>query len=336
MKTTALALSTALCSAVAFAASADAPEWINLLPAGPVLTVDGRGPYAVASMAELIAASLPAGQKLALDENHSTDKGAALGLPARAQGWIVALEAREDGLWGKVEWTGPGRQLMVDKAYSGVSPVIAHTKDHRIVRLLRASLTNTPNLQGLVALHSETVSMDWKAKLIELLKLDGNADDAAIEAALKAKMDAKPEGDAVDPALMSQMLAGNLIEHPVVVALQSELNAATGQIKTLTEGQSRKDATAFVDGAIREGRAGLKPLRDEYIALHMENPGRAEKLIGGMMKLGGSTVATGIVIDENGDRGLTPEDRQVMAMFGINEQDYRAELKSQGLQKETL
>ena len=331
MKTTALALSTALCSAVAFAASADAPEWINLLPAGPVRTVDGRGPYAVASMAELIAASLPAGQKLALDENHSTDKGAALGLPARAQGWIVALEARDDGLWGKVEWTGPGRQLMVDKAYSGVSPVIAHTKDGRIMRLLRASLTNTPNLQGLVALHSETAPMDWKAKLIELLKLDGDVDDAAIEAALKAKMDAKPEGGAADPALMSQ----NLIGHPVVVALQSELNTATGQIKALTEGAARKDAAAFVDNAIREGRVGLKPLRDDYIALHMEDPARAEKLIGGMLRLAGPT-PTEHVIDDNGDRGLTAEDRQIMATFNINEDDYRAGLKSQGLTQEAL
>ncbi|MGG8896324.1 phage protease, partial [Escherichia coli] len=79
------------------------PEWINLLPAGAARTVDGRGPYTVASMAALIAASLQDGQKLPLDENHATDKGAVLGLPAPARGWIVALEAREDGLWGKVE-----------------------------------------------------------------------------------------------------------------------------------------------------------------------------------------------------------------------------------------
>lgn len=320
-------ISTALCSAVAFAASDDAPEWINLLPAGPVRTMDGRGPYTVASMAELIAASLPAGQKLALDENHATDKGAALGLPAPAQGWIVALEAREDGLWGKVDWTGPGRQLMADKAYSGVSPVVAHTHDKRIVRLLRASLTNTPNLQGLVSLHSEGNTMDWKAKLIEMLGLDSSADDAAIEAALMAKMTAM--------AAQSQDNVLNLIEHPTVIALQSELTAATAQIKALTDGQARKDATAFVDGAIREGRAGLKPMRDEYIALHMENPARAEKLIGGMLRLAGSTTADR-VIDDNGEPGLTAEDRQVMATFGIDEAAYRAGLNSLGLQKEAL
>lgn len=317
----------ALCSAVAFADGDGAPEWINLLPDGPVRTIDGRGPYTVASMAALIAASLPEGGKLVLDENHATDKGMALGLPAPAQGWIVALEAREDGLWGKVDWTGPGRQLMADKAYSGVSPVIAHTKDGRIMRLLRASLTNTPNLQGLVSLHSEGSTMDWRAKLIELLGLDSSADDAAIDAALTARMTAM--------AMQSQGGVLNLIEHPTVIALQSELTSATAQIKALTDGQARKDATAFVDGAIREGRAGLRPMRDEYIALHMENPTRAEKLIGSMVKLTGSTI-TDSVIDDKGERGLAAEDRQVMATFGIDEETYRAGLKSQGLQMETL
>lgn len=320
--------SLALCSAVAFAADGGVPEWINLLPAGAARTVDGRGPYTVASMAALIAASLQDGQKLPLDENHATDKGAVLGLPAPARGWIVALEAREDGLWGKVEWTPTGRHLMEDKAYQGVSPVIAHTKGNRIVQLLRASLTNTPNLQGLVSLHSEEYPMDWKAKLIELLGLDSSADDAAISAALTAKM----KGVASQAALGGQ----DLLEHPSVIALQSQLSEQAALITSLTDGQSRRDATAFVDGAIREGRVGVKPLRDDYIALHMQDPERAEKLIGGMPRVSGPTPAGDVLIDDAGDRGLRPEDRQVMALFGVSEADYQAELKSAGLRKETL
>ena len=39
--------------------------------------------------------------------------------------------------------------------------------------------------------------MDWKAKLIELLGLDGTADDDAIEAALSAKMTATAPQSAV-------------------------------------------------------------------------------------------------------------------------------------------
>lgn len=326
------ALSTAaLCSAVPFASGDAVPEWINLLPAGQVMTVDGRGPYTVASMAALIAASLQDGDKLALDENHATDKGAVLGLPAPARGWIVALEEREGGLWGKVDWTPTGRQLMEDKAYKGVSPVILHDVKNRVGRVLRASLTNTPNLHGLVSLHSENLTengtMDWKAKLIELLGLDSSADDAAISAALAAKMAAPAE-----KALCGQ----DLLVHPAVVALQGQLTSQAQVIADLTNGQARRDATAFVDAAIREGRVGVKPLRDDYIALHMQDPARAEKLIGGMPRVAGLGVASAVLSDDGGDRGLVAEDRQVMALFGVSEDDMKAALKRDGLIRETL
>ncbi len=106
----------ALCSALALpigdAANGDGvPEWVHLLPAGVVRTVDGRGPYHCTSLQSV--ADLLGGKRLPIDENHATDKGGkALGMPAPARGWIVALEARDDGLWGQVEWTGEGRKLM--------------------------------------------------------------------------------------------------------------------------------------------------------------------------------------------------------------------------------
>jgi len=110
-------------------------------------------------------------------------------LPRRAGG-SSELQAREDGLRGRVEWTPTGQQRMAEKAYSGISPAILHTQSGDVLQVLRASLTNTPNLLGLVALNSENTTMDWRMKLIELLGLDGETDDAAIEAALSAKMNA--------------------------------------------------------------------------------------------------------------------------------------------------
>lgn len=311
-----------------FAAGDAVPEWINLLPAGEVRTVDGRGPYTVASMAAVAAASLQDGDKLALDENHATDKGAVLGLPAPARGWIVALEARDDGLWGKVDWTPTGRQLMEDKAYKGVSPAILHDAKNRVARVLRASLTNTPNLQGLVSLHSENGPMDWKAKLIELLGLDSNADDAAIEAALAAKMAA--------PADKTALCAADVLALPQVVALQAQIGDLTNTIATLTDGQARQKAEAYVDAAIRSGRVGVKPLRDDYIALHMQNPTQAEKLIGGMPRVVGATITTDAVDDQGGAAALGAEDRLVMSLFGVAEDDYKASLKRDGLNVEAL
>ena len=43
---------------------------------------------------------------------------------------------------------------MVDKAYRGISPAILHSKSGDVIQVLRASLTNTPNLEGLTSLHT--------------------------------------------------------------------------------------------------------------------------------------------------------------------------------------
>lgn len=305
----------ALCSAIAFGEAGEIPEWVHLLPAGQVTTQDGRGPYRVDDGAKLIAASLQSGQRLVLDECHSTDLAAPKGEPAPARGWIVELQSRADGIWGKVEWTGKGRELLQHKEYRGISPVITHTKAGIVTGILRASLTNQPNLNGLQALHQEDHNMDLKKWLLETLGLDAEAGDDAIIEGLKKKLADKP---AVDPALQSAIgdiakavglkdgadttavLAGVKAMaadkdgkgDARVVALQSELTAVTGKLDTLTESVSKERASAFVDGAIRDGRMGLKPVRDEYITMHMKDPAHAEKLINAMPKISGKLPET--------------------------------------------
>lgn len=142
-----------LCSAIRLP-EGTVPDWLHLLPAGEVRTNDGRGPYRVTNAQALMATSIAAG-KLPLDENHSMDLAAPKGGASPARGWFVELQQREDGIWGRVEWTSTGRQIMEDREYSGVSPVILHGADGSIRAILRASLTNTPNITGLTALHSQ-------------------------------------------------------------------------------------------------------------------------------------------------------------------------------------
>lgn len=133
-------------SMLAGTAAGGVPEFIHLLPAGTFSGVDGRGPYELGDVAKLIATSLPAGRKLPIDINHSIDLLNKTGKETPAVGWIVALEGRDDGIWGKVEWTAKGQQALADKEYGFVSPVFNAyaAKPHRVVQLLRASLTNDP------------------------------------------------------------------------------------------------------------------------------------------------------------------------------------------------
>lgn len=156
-----------------------APEWVHLTPAGTFRGIDGRGPFTLENADDVIRASMSAG-KFPLDENHSIDLAAPEGRPAPARGWIIAMEARADGLWGRVEWTATGKRLVEDGDYRGISPVLMSTKAGKLLRILRASLVNDPNLT-LTTLHHRENDMDFLAKLRQAL---GLKDDAAEDTVL--------------------------------------------------------------------------------------------------------------------------------------------------------
>lgn len=136
-------------------AQGQVPDWIHLIPAGTFSGDDGRGPYKASDPQKLIEASLPAGGRpLPVDYEHGTVVPSRSGAAA---GWITALQARDDGIWGKVEWTGAGRKAVESREYRFLSPMFLHTQNRdggEITRILGTALTNTPNLGQLIALNS--------------------------------------------------------------------------------------------------------------------------------------------------------------------------------------
>lgn len=298
----------ALMQAVDLPVAADnsAPEWIQLLPGGALIqTSDNRGPYRVSDPAAIVAAS--AGRTLPVDENHAIDIKGPRGELTPAVGRIVELQARDDGsVWGRAEWNRAGKELMADRAYVGVSPVITHDGNKTITGILRASLTNKPNLRGMTALHMENdMSLSAVAKAL------GLAEDAAEDKVLAAISDLKPASDLT--ALQSQLgeigvalgaaenasaedilaaaktaTAGD--DKKVITSLQSELTALTGQFNALQSSNAKDRAEAFVDAEIKRGRVGVKPLRDHYVAMHMVDAARVEKEITALPVLNGDTI----------------------------------------------
>lgn len=161
------------------------PEWIHLTPAGTFSGADGRGPFTLKDAGDVIEASMEAG-RLAIDENHAIDVAGPKGQPSPARGWIVEMQLRDDGLWGRVEWTTSGRALIEDKAYRGISPVFVSTKEGgQVVKLLRAALTNDPNLT-LTTLHNRSDAMDFPAKLRQALGLPTEAAEDAVLTSVSA------------------------------------------------------------------------------------------------------------------------------------------------------
>jgi phage I-like protein len=207
-----------------------------------------------------------------------------------------------------VQWGAAGRALFAEEAYRGISPVFEHDKSGRVLRVLRASLTNTPNLCGLTALHAEEsnqgADMDLLVELRKLLGLPEDADAAAVIAKVKELNTGAAGAAAAQSQLKAIAKAANVAEtaeHSVVLnavttlataatkvgdervtALQSELARITTSHNALQTQIATDRATAFVDKAIHAGRVGVKPLREHYITEHAKDPARVEKEINAM------------------------------------------------------
>lgn len=122
------------------------PEWVRLLPLGEVKLVDGREPFTVDSEAleAIIHAWRARGTDLVIDYEHQTLGGGK----APAAGWIKDLEIREDGLWGRVEWTAAARAHLEAREYRYFSPVLNIDVDtRRPTSLMNLALTNTPAIR---------------------------------------------------------------------------------------------------------------------------------------------------------------------------------------------
>lgn len=176
------------------AEGATAPEWVQLLPAGPsVEGIDGRR-WTVTDPAAVVSASMARNQSLPIDFEHATHLKGGAGERADAVGWIEALEVRDGAIWGRVDWNPSGREAVASRAYRYLSPVFRHSATTgAIQRLASAGLTNVPNLP-LQALnradHEETATLDRTVLEALGLATTATAADAVVAiGALKSARD---------------------------------------------------------------------------------------------------------------------------------------------------
>lgn len=332
------------------------PEFIHLLPAGEIKTSDGRGPYHVADAAKLIERSIAGGKKLVIDVNHSTDHLASRGEPAPASGWIVELQSRADGIWGKVEWTEAGAAKVASREYRFISPALLRDEKFNVLAIRRASLVNNPNLVGLTDLNSEG-SMDL-AKLRKRFKL---ADDASVDTILAAMdishtdlqsqlgevaktLGLKDGAPVVDlQSAITKLGSKTPVDNDgvdkdlLITELQSTVISQGEQLDALTSGSKRKAAEDFVGRAITQGRVGIKNQKDKFIDLHMANPSDTEELINGMPRLDNNSLTQlRATPPQDGEASLSSEDRQVAEMFGVDEVEMAKTRAAEKLTEEAL
>lgn len=233
--------------AILASASPAAEQWVQLLPMGSFKGRDGRGPWTVADRAELeavLAATLDrmSDMDLVVDYDHQTDLAAKAGVggTAPAAGWITDVDARADGIWGLVQWTAAAAQKLAAREYRYLSPVFqAEPKTGRVKCIMRAGLTNNPNLSLNAVANSQMDDEKHLAELRSLLKLDEAADMAAVVEAVRAMAEAT-EINAADPT--------RFVPIEALEKVTAELNAAKANRS------SPETAELVVNAAVESGK----------------------------------------------------------------------------------
>lgn len=324
-----------------------APEWVQLMGVGALKAVDGRS-WTNGSPEKVAAASMAAGRDLVFDYEHQTDYAPQNGQPAPAAGWIKELQVRDDGIWGRVEWTARAKQMIEAGEYRFVSPTFTFDKATKEVgQIVRAALTNAPAFQSLAALaKQEDDSMNELLKaLLKKLSLseDSNQEtalaavqtlvDQAAQAADQVKAIAKAAGldDATKPeeiaakigtAIATAKTAGEPDPTKYVSAdkfnqLSTDFNKLQGQLATDT-------ATAKVDDAIAGGKL-IPAQRDWAIALATKDAKGFDEFLSKqpvVVKPGGSDVPPG----KRASGELDADDLAMCKTMGLDPEAYKKTL----------
>lgn len=126
-----------------------APKKIKLLPADEfIIGRDGRR-WTKRDVDSIVKKSNEYLPHHPIDENHAIDLKAYRGESAPAMGWFGKLYAEADGsVWANIEeWTGRGKDALEKKEYRYISPVFETSESGEIIKIMRAALTNSPNLE---------------------------------------------------------------------------------------------------------------------------------------------------------------------------------------------
>lgn len=171
---TALALASASILArlgPALAAESGAPEWVQLMPAGPAVTGrDGRAwtipdPTALASRSHV---------PFAFDWEHAQDLRAPSGEPAPAAGWVEELEVRGGAIWARVDWTERAKTAIAAREYRFVSPAFTFSPaSGEVAQIMGAALVNRPNFD-MAALNREGAPSPLARSPLVSLNSEGN------------------------------------------------------------------------------------------------------------------------------------------------------------------
>jgi len=314
----------AVCATIHLTEDGQVPDWIPILPAGPILRgKDGRA-WTLKNPVQVLNELVASGTDLVVDFNHSSEIQAPRGESSPAAGFIVEAVAKAGGaIWGRVEWTEAGQEALQAKAYKYISPAFLFDKLHadasqdtlgEILELTSVGLVNTPNFDQLPALNSKE-DQNVNKELLEKLGLPADASEeqvsqriAQLDAAGKAKNAVKVED----------------LDSRIANAVNTAVAAAAEAFKAQGDAQTHEVAVnAAVEKYRTEGK--LAPAEvDFYTEFASESPEKLKSFCS-HMDAKAPLVPSKKTLEgapEGTSKALTAYERQLCAKVGISEEDF--------------
>jgi phage I-like protein len=344
------------------------PEWVELIPAG--VNIKGRDGriFNNTDPAKVIEAFKNNGAFLPLDWEHSTEIKGPKGEEAPAAGWIVELQVKNGGsIWGKIDWTRRGAEVVRQKEYRYLSPVfLLEKKSKNIVALLSAGLTNNPNLR-LTALNRVEVEKEIEIMNLKefclLLGLSETATEEEVKTAINHMLvginDNKKREVELNSALVTALSSLEEIKSEMAMMKTKNVELSSSSsvestMPTLDKFVPRQD----YEVAIQRAKNAEKEIAEhKRIAIELEIFSEIDKALKSK-KITPATVdyhkaqcaqegglerfkkyvddAPTLVIDTNLSKKKFPEDKDVLTdqekaicmQTGISEEEYKAAGKS--------
>lgn len=308
------------------------PGRIQILPAGKEIRgVDGRhwkNENPAALCAKMNSSGLVTVKNgCVIDENHSTDLSAPKGGTSPAFGWFRNFTVEADGsIWADVEWNARGQKAVVEKEYKYISPVFTRDKDGNITEILRAALTNNPNLDN-PALNSSQDTAEEKNMEKELCAALGLPETATQADCLAAISRLKTE---LNGAKNKGVDLASYAPRADLDAAQQRAEKAEKELAELNAASLKAKATAAVEQAVRDGKIAPAS-KAEYLELCASEDGLAkfEKIMAVTPSITGGTQVPDKAPESNESVELNAAEKEWASSMGYTEEHWK-EIKEAG------
>jgi phage I-like protein len=268
--------------------------------------------------------------KLSIDENHAVDLKAPKGELSPAFGWFFNVAAEANGsVWADVEWTKRGAEAVSGLEYRYISPVILYNEKGEVTSVLRAGLSNSPNLD-IKSLNSESPETAAPAgpakekkhmdKILAALGLPAGATEDEAVAAITALKEKTSLNAAKPPAVDLAACA----PRADLAAMEARAATAEKQLTELNAAKFKAEVEGVIDQAVKD-RKIAPASRDQYLSLcataeQLEN---LKKVFASSPAVIGEGAQAPAGTPPGSQAALNAEERQAAKAAGYTEEEWK-------------